>query len=177
MQELFESGDKNGFYGWSGLHYFLFEYDQQLRTKHHTSTHASKLIWEDFDAKNTIEHIYPQSAAKSYSGFCGDKDSPERKASYDKLQNDWTAFKGYSPEQRKRLCNSLGNLLAISHSDNASFSNDPFLAKVDQSTKGDGYKSRGYKYDSMSAQMVAKKHRMDARKNKRTGPAHAQNRI
>lgn len=156
MQELFESGDKNGFYGWSGLHYFLFEYDQQLRKLHHTSTNASKLSWEDFNAKDTIEHIYPQSAAKSFAQFCDGKESRDKKASYEQLQNDWDAFRGYSTDQRKRLCNSLGNLLAISHSDNASLSNDPFSEKVDQSSKGEGYKSRGYKYDSMSAQMVAK---------------------
>jgi hypothetical protein len=46
--------------------------------------------------------------------------------------------------------------LAISNSDNASFSNDPFQHKVDQSTKGAGCLHRGYRYDSMSAQLVAK---------------------
>jgi hypothetical protein len=156
IQELFESGNQLGFYEWSGLRYFLFEYDQQLRTQNRTSTHATELIWKDFSSKDTIEHIYPQSAAKSFLQFCNGKESNERREAYETLQNDWSSFSEYSPEQRKRLCNSLGNLLAISHSDNASFNNDRFDYKVDQSNKGDTYRSRGYRYDSMSAQIVAK---------------------
>ncbi|MBC8552884.1 MAG: DUF262 domain-containing protein [Candidatus Brocadiales bacterium] len=156
IQELFETGKMLGYYEWSGLHYFLFKYDMHLRSTNQTSTKVSELHWEDFRLKNTIEHIFPQSAAKSYDDFKEGKDSPERKKAYDMLQKDWSAFSVYNPEQRKRLCNSLGNLLAISNSDNASFSNDSFVDKVDQANKGDGYKKRGYSYDSMSAQVVAK---------------------
>lgn len=156
LQELFETGKKRGFYDWSGLHYFLFKYDNILRHKNLTSTKASELRWEDFNSKNTIEHIYPQSAAKSQEQFCEDDHSDVRNKAYDQLQNNWSSFIGYSPEQRKRICNSLGNLLAISRSDNASFSNDPFEYKVDQSSKGEDYKNRGFRYDSMSAQIVAK---------------------
>ncbi|MBK7573293.1 MAG: hypothetical protein IPI10_17435 [Bacteroidetes bacterium] len=36
-----------------------------------------------------------------------------------------------------------------------SFGNDSFLFKVDQQNKGENYKNRGYKYDSMSARLVA----------------------
>jgi hypothetical protein len=156
MEELFESGDRRGFYAWSGKHYFLFEYDRVLRNKNQTSTKASELNWEDFYNKNTIEHIYPQSAAKSYAEFADGSDTPERRNAYDRLQTDWQAFAHLEPNERYRLCNSLGNLLAITNRDNASFSNDPFLYKVDQSRKGDGYYNRGYLHDSMSAQMVAK---------------------
>ena len=156
MQELFESSGRKGFYNWSGIHYFLFEFDQQLRSKNLTSTQASELVWKDFNRKNTIEHIYPQSAALSLEAFSKSDSSVERQDKYKDLQENWSAFIGYSPEQRKRLCNSLGNLLAISHSDNASFSNDRFAFKVDQSNKGSQYKNRGYRYDSISAQLVAK---------------------
>ena len=155
MQALFDSGKQNGYYEWSGLHYFLYEYDQTLRSNNSNSTLASELVWQDF-IKNTVEHIYPQSAAGSYEEFADKKESPQRREAYDLLQNDWSAFKDYKPGQRKRLCNSLGNLLAISHSANASLGNERFSYKVDQSIKGDGYKNRGYRYDSMSAQMVAK---------------------
>ncbi len=45
--------------------------------------------------------------------------------------------------------------MAISHSDNSSLQNDPFRFKVDQSAKGAEYRNRGYRYDSLSAQLVA----------------------
>lgn len=156
VEEFFNSGSQSGFYKWSGLHYFLYEYDQRLRTINRATTQSSVLVWKDFNTKDTIEHIYPQSAAKSCTEFCDGSDTPERLKVYEDLQVDWSSFSDYSPEERKKLCNSLGNLLAISHSDNASFSNDRFIYKVDQSNKGESYKNRGYRYDSMSAQIVAK---------------------
>jgi uncharacterized protein with ParB-like and HNH nuclease domain len=156
IDELFDSGEGLGFYRWSGLHYFLFRYDNFLREKNSTTTCASKLNWEDFFNKNTIEHIYPQSAAKSWEEFNEGQNTPKRRQDFDALQSNWVAFSEYSAAHRKRLCNSLGNLLAISNSDNASFSNDPFHYKVDQTIKGDGYRNRGYRHDSISAQLVAK---------------------
>jgi len=156
LKELFETGERKGFYDWSGLRYFLFEYDKSLRRINRVTTEATELRWKDFNTKNTIEHIYPQSAARDYQQFCAGNDSPDRKDAYAVLQGNWSEFAEYSSAQRNRLCNSLGNLLAISHSDNASLSNDPFLHKVDQSIKGESYKNRGYRFDSMSAQIVAK---------------------
>lgn len=162
IKELFELGGKRGFYGWSGIHYFLYSYDQKLREENSASRLSSVLNWQNFNASNTIEHIYPQSATKSYVEFYKSadkgkgKDTPERKKEYDRLQGNWLPFQDYSSEQKNRLCNSLGNLLAISHSDNASFSNDSFYHKSDLSRKGGTYKNRGYLHDSMSAQLVAK---------------------
>jgi len=154
--DLFNIDDNRGYYDWSGRYYFLFEYDQELRKTNRTNTKASKLNWEDFNNKNSIEHIYPQSAAMSYEEFCTDKgDTPGRNKDYEKLQEDWKAFSGYSSEEKRRFCNSLGNLLAISSKDNSSLSNDPYKYKVDQSEKGEKYKKRGYKYDSLSAQILS----------------------
>lgn len=157
IEELFETGDMRGFFNWSGLRYFLFEFDNDLRKNNKTTTAASALNWADFNQKNTVEHIYPQSAAKSYGKFCEGNDNDKRKKAYHTLQSNWSEFEIYTPPERLRLCNSLGNLLAISNSDNASFSNAKFSFKVDQSNKGDGYKNRGYRYDSMSAQLIATK--------------------
>lgn len=156
MKELFETGKKEGFYGWSGLKYFLYKYDRMLRKSSHTSTKSSELDWEDFKTKNSIEHIYPQSAAKNYEKFSKNDDTAERRKAYEKLQSDWSGFSDYNSDERRCFCNSLGNLLAISSSDNSSFSNDPFKYKVDQSSKGKDYKNRGYCHDSMSAQIVSK---------------------
>ena len=156
MMELFDSGRQEGFYAWSGRHYFLYEYDRELRANNRTTTAATELNWEDFSRKNTIEHIAPQSAAKSWEEFADGNESPKRKNDYLSLQASWSSLSNYSPIEKKRLCNSLGNLLPISHSDNASFSNDPFTYKVDQANKGENFRNRGYRHDSMSAQLVAK---------------------
>lgn len=155
MSKLFEVDKKQGFYSWAGLRYFLFEYDYKLRRDNNTSTCSSEIRWaefsqKDFNQKKTIEHIYPQSAAKNCNVL------PEHQAVYDSLKKDWETFSSFSDEERMRLCHSLGNLLPISHSDNASFSNDKFTHKVDQSNKGNEYKDRGYRFDSMSAQVVAR---------------------
>jgi uncharacterized protein with ParB-like and HNH nuclease domain len=153
--ELFEYGNRKGYYGWSGRFYFLFEYDTYLRNINSNSTIASKINWEDFYNKNSIEHIFPQSAALSLDEYCEWEITEAKTNRYNAIQQDWISFTQYLPEERKRFCNSLGNLLAISSSDNSSFSNDPFLYKVDQVNKGEDYRNRGYKYDSMSARLVA----------------------
>jgi uncharacterized protein with ParB-like and HNH nuclease domain len=155
--ELFKTGHQQGFYKWSGIHYFLFQYDNYLRNFNNTSTKSSQLTWADFHSKNSIEHILPQSATLSLKAYTDQRAKGKTgvKSDYDKIQNDWSAFKEYKPSERKQLANSIGNLLAISSSDNSSFSNDPFLFKVDQGNKGDQYKNRGYTYDSMSAMLIA----------------------
>ena len=91
---------------------------------------------------------------KSYAANRG-KEITEVEEAYNKIQSDWSHFTPYSPDERRKFANSLGNLLALSRSDNSSLQNDKFLFKVDQSNKGDGYLKRGYKYDSMSAMIVA----------------------
>lgn len=147
--------EKKGFYKWSGLKYIFFEYDQFLRAKNKVSAVSSQLIWQDFKNRDSIEHIYPQSAFQSLETFCNGDDSLERRSAYDELQLNWHEFTSFTEVERKRFCNSLGNLLAITHSDNSSMQNDPFRFKVDQSEKGSQYRNRGYKYDSLSAQIVA----------------------
>ncbi|WP_206736027.1 DUF262 domain-containing protein [Aequorivita sp. KMM 9714] len=155
--EMFELGHKEGFYRWSGRFYLLYQYDIYLRKVNKTSTESSAISWRDFVKNDSIEHIYPKSAAvslKAYAENRGKKES-EVQEDYNKIQNNWSDFAQYTPEERRKLANSLGNLLALSKSDNSSLQNDPFLYKVDQSNKGEGYLKRGYKYDSMSAMLVA----------------------
>ena len=158
--ELFELGSKQGFYRWSGKFYLLYQYDNYIRKQNKASTKSSSIVWSDFVKKDSIEHIYPQSATMSLESYAKQrgKEVQEVEEAYNKIQSNWSAFSKYSPEQRKKLANSLGNLLALSTNDNSSFQNDKFLHKVDQSNKGDGYPKRGYKYDSMSAMIVANEH-------------------
>ena len=128
MRELFDGGE--GFYDWSGRHYFLFEYEEYLKDR--AGLAAPKVSWEEFSrAKKdhvTIEHIYPQSP----------------------VVGEWPEFEARSTSERQILRNSLGNLLALSHSRNARFSNRAFAIK-----KQDHDGVRGYYNGSYSEIQVA----------------------
>ena len=155
--ELFELGHKTGFYKWSGRFYLLYQYDKYLRRVNKNSSESSAIEWNDFVKNDSVEHIYPQSAITSLETYAQQKgkEPNEVEDAYNKIQNDWNHFTKYKPEQRRKFANSLGNLLALSKSTNSSLQNDKFLFKVDQSNKGEGHPKRGYKYDSMSAMIVA----------------------
>lgn len=61
MRDLFRRGE-DGFYGWQGLRYFLFEYEQFL--KEQASMNTTRLNWQHFTTSKkdhvTIEHICPK---------------------------------------------------------------------------------------------------------------------
>jgi uncharacterized protein with ParB-like and HNH nuclease domain len=159
IDELFATGEQPGYYGWSGLRYFLYEYDLDLRKHNDSSTIVTEIVWSDFVAKNSIEHIYPQSAALSFDDFSyyyKKKDISKAKLEYENIQENWKMFRNLPDEQRWALCSSLGNLLALTSPLNSALSNDCFMFKVDQSLKSPEHKHKGFKYDSMSAQLVAK---------------------
>jgi Protein of unknown function DUF262/Protein of unknown function (DUF1524) len=99
--------DERGYYGWSGLRYFLYEYELSLLTE---SRHI-KLDWNDLlktdKDKISIEHIYPQT------------ETP-----------DWAqSFTAVKPENRRYYGASLGNLLLLSRSINSALQNGSFLDK------------------------------------------------
>lgn len=121
-------GKGNGFYTWSPLRYFMYEYEQWLKLQ--AKTNRDRLDWfefckEDFDTDHkTIEHIYPQ---KPKSGT-------------------WkNGFDKYSVKERNFLRNSLGNLLPLSHAKNASLGNKIFAEK-----KGSADNKAGYCYGCYS---------------------------
>src|ERR1019366_4484668 len=94
-----ELAQKNeGYYSWSGLRYFLYEYELHLQEK---ANNNQKVSWSDFNKRkkeDTIEHIYPQTP----------KDECWKEA-----------FKGNEKKQRRALLHSLGNLLLLAHSKNS----------------------------------------------------------
>jgi len=98
---------KIGWYGWSGRHYFLFEYEQSLLSR----TRQKKVDWSDLLTSNndkiSIEHIYPQSGDDNWS----------------------SQFDDYDEKWKNRYCGSLGNLLLLSMSVNSSLQNDSFNDK------------------------------------------------
>ena len=161
IQELFDSGNKNGYYAWSGIKYFLYMFDLHLRKENANYNVTKHLDWDIYNKNaNSIEHIFPQSCAISKVEYIeknkkSKKSKKELQDQYDKIQKNWDVFEGFTISQKKRLVNSLGNLLAINQPLNSSLQNDCFKYKVDQSLKGEGYKKKGYKYDSMSAILVS----------------------
>lgn len=105
-----------GFYGWSGLKYFLFLHEG-----------VEGLDWQDFH-DTSLEHVIPQSStADNNDGW------------WSRQVNDFLSSVGYGDgnvrtdadrkvcRQRKRqLVNSLGNFVLLTQSENASVSDDPW---------------------------------------------------
>mgnify|MGYP002623145316 FL=1 len=105
LQKKFENAQ--GYYGWTGLRYFLYEYELSLLLK----SRQKKVAWSDLQKtpkdKISIEHIYPQSEPKEWK----------------------PAFKGISKSERAAYRNSIGNLLLLSSAINSSLQNDAFADK------------------------------------------------
>jgi uncharacterized protein with ParB-like and HNH nuclease domain len=126
IKDQFRSSKKNGYYDWSGIKYFLFEFDDYLRGKE-----KSKVSWTTPDS---IEHIYPQTP----------------------VDKSWQlAFKGFTEKQKRILCNSLGNLVLLDRSKNSNLSNRAFSYKKEHTSQS-GKSFGGYKFGSHSEIYVAK---------------------
>lgn len=124
IQERFDR-QKDGFYGWNGLKYLLYEYDYSLQEE--SKEEHKKIEWTDFNKEKTnqitIEHIYPQNSNKE----CWNKH-----------------FGLYSEEEKLKLCNTLGNLVPLSQKKNSSLQNDCFKDKKHQSNGKVGYFNGSY---------------------------------
>lgn len=121
LQKKFEDGQ--GFYGWPGLRYFLYEYELSLLS----GSRQKKVDWADLlktpKDNISIEHIYPQSETAAWK----------------------PAFKGIHKGEREAYRNSLGNLLLLSSAINSSLQNDAFAEKRKPKYNRDGSKLRnGY---------------------------------
>ena len=132
LYERFHNGSRDGFYGWNGLRYFLYEYEMSLLSE---SRHK-KVFWEDFlktpKDKVSIEHIFPQTPVGDWKvSFSEVAKVPEE---------DYHFYGG-----------SLGNLLLLSRSINSSLQNDNFTDKKDPKKNNRGEKIRnGYSDGSHS---------------------------
>jgi hypothetical protein len=116
ITELYQKSE--GFYSWSGIRYFLYEYELHLQEK---AKGNQKISWQDYNKRkkeDTIEHIYPQSP------------------------NDdcWlNSFKKYNKKEKNKICHSLGNLLLLAHSKNSELQNFCFSHKVKHKNKDGDY--------------------------------------
>lgn len=127
--KFFDQG--TGFYGWSTLRYFLYEYEYSLAE----NSKIDKISWSMFSKsekdKVSIEHILPQTPTKFY----------------------WkNLYRAYTDEEKTVLSGALGNLLPLSQSVNSALQNDSFHDK--KSSKSTG--RRGYENGSHSEIEVSK---------------------
>ena len=106
---------ENGFFDWTGLRYFLYEYEQYLQEQ---AKGVSKVSWQDITYE-TIEHIYPQTATDDY----------------------WTSR--FDGESSAFYLNSLGNLLLLSRAKNSKLGNADFETKKKR-TDSSGYFNGSY---------------------------------
>ncbi len=104
-----EAASNSYWYGWPGLKYFLYEYEEHLAGRK-----PVRLAWKDVeskDLKDTIEHVLPQTATHEY----------------------WTTR--FDKGDRDRLTHDLGNLCLTL--DNSAYSNKPFPQKRGQTGSGE----------------------------------------
>lgn len=106
IEKQFKNG--GGYYYWNGLKYFLYEYEMEKVRQRGSQKLDWKLFVKGEKDKVSIEHIYPQT--------------PDNTC----WQN---IFSVYSEEEIKKMQGSLGNLLPLSQSINASLQNDCFIDK------------------------------------------------
>ena len=106
LYKRFDGG--NGYYGWHGLRYFLYEYELHLLRE---SRHRKMPSWEDLlrtrKDKISIEHIFPQTPTDSWKESFADID-----------EADYPFYSG-----------SIGNLLLLSGSINSALQNADFADK------------------------------------------------
>ena len=101
----------DGFYSWSDLKYFLFEYEYSLAEKRDLYKLDWGLLSTVIKGKISIEHILPQTPTKLY----------------------WkNTFRQFDEKEKKILASSLGNLLPLSQKINSSLQNDSFKDKKER---------------------------------------------
>jgi len=137
ISNKFKYGSKDGYYGWSAIRYFLYEYEHSLFGKSKAET--KKIVWGEFVESRkrdhvSIEHILPQNPVDD----CWEKE-----------------FGKYykNEEQLNSLTHSLGNLLALSQPKNSSLQNYCYKDK-----RSDKYNLRGYFNGSFSEIRVAERY-------------------
>lgn len=134
LYRKFENG--SGYYGWAGLNYFLYEYELSLLSE----SRQMKVDWMDLKKfvkdRVSIEHIFPQTPKDNW-----------KKAFKEIPESRWVYYQG-----------SLGNLLVLSMSINASLQNDDFEDKKKPRFNDAGKKIRnGYSDGSHSEIEVSAK--------------------
>ena len=128
-----------GFADWGGLKYFLYEYEESLRSKRNEST--EKISWKKLSKYQenfiTVEHILPQTLPK-----------PEDNPYWDEH------FGKFSCDEKKYLTHSLGNLLPLSRSKNSSLKNKDFHEKKKEYCDGSYSEQEVAKNEDWTAEKI-----------------------
>ena len=100
------AGEEPGewWYSWSGLRYFLYEYEHYLASAKGASPRVSFQEIEKMEKRNTIEHVLPQS-----------------------IENQPYWRKRFGTTKHREYVHDIGNLVLTK--DNSSYSNKPFPDK------------------------------------------------
>lgn len=129
LYKKFQNG--SGYYGWSAIRYFLYEYELSLVT----AAVQKKVDWNDLlkseSDKISIEHIYPQTETAEWK----------------------RAFEGLKKKERAAYSASLGNLLLLSMAINSALQNDNFGAKKSPKYNAAGQKLRHGYYDGSHSEI------------------------
>ena len=133
LYKKFDGG--HGYYGWTGLRYFLYEYELSLLS----ASRQKKVGWNDLlktsKDRISIEHVYPQTPGKPWA----------------------EAFKGVKSRDKVKYAGSLGNMLLLSASVNSALQNDGFDDKKHPKHNEEGEKVRnGFSDGSHSEIEVSK---------------------
>ena len=123
--------NRDGYYSWNGLSYFLFEYELHLKDKSKNTT--PKINWKDYTESKadykSIEHIFPQTPSEE----CWQKE-----------------IIGLRDADIKSLTNSLGNLVPLSSAKNSKLQNYCFDIKKN----GKPGEFTGYQIGSYAEQKI-----------------------
>jgi len=95
--------DREGWYGWKGLKYLLYEYELDLQMQHKGEM---KLQWEEIN-RDSIEHIFPQKSKEP----C------------------WSYLNSLDNDIKHRILHSIGNLTLLSKPKNSQLGNGCFEDK------------------------------------------------
>ncbi len=128
LLKKFDARNVEGYYAWSALRYFLFEYEIERK-----GNRGEKVTWKDFMSyekdKVSIEHIYPQTPSLE----CWNQ-----------------SFGKYDNFQQGCLSASLGNLLLLSRSINSRLQNDCYIDKKSKKDANGVTTRSGYSEGSYS---------------------------
>ncbi|MFL1707488.1 DUF262 domain-containing protein [Campylobacter sp. MOP7] len=134
MGDYFSRQKHFGFFSWSYLKYFLYEYELHLKAM--SKTGDLKIEWDEYVKSKkgnmrTIEHVLPQTPTNEY----------------------WQAvIKDLSLENVKAVTHSIGNLVPLSQAKNSKLSNLPYPKK----REGKDGEFVGYQNGSYSEIKIAK---------------------
>ena len=116
--------NNKGYYSWNSIKYFLYEYEYELAYgKAADKLEAPIFFKKDEKDKISIEHIYPQTDTDEY----------------------WQEqFGTFNEIEKKKIVNTLGNLLPLSMRINSSLQNDSFKDKKHSEKRTRGYNNGSY---------------------------------